>query len=339
MIKQSCRPLRRTVLLLMCATGALTQAWTENQSPDAPRTRGVELFEHHEFEKAVNAFLADLRVNPNSVEALLYLGRIGFEENRLDAAQKHFERVTLLAPDNSAGFHWLGRLYGVQARELGVPRGIGAAIRTRKSLERAVALNPDNLEARADLARFYREAPAFVGGRRRAAQAQIEEIARRDSYLGALGWGDLALGDTKYNAAERQYQAAARLNPLKADAYFRLGMLHQKMGRYDQAFTDFEKTLQIDPQQKTALFQIGEAADLSGQHLERGETALKSYLQCTPFYIMPKLSWAHRRLGNIYLKQGSSNAAREQYLTALRIAPGDSEAADALKQLDASKGR
>jgi tetratricopeptide (TPR) repeat protein len=129
------------------------------------------------------------------------------------------------------------------------------------------------------------------------------------------------------------------LNPLKADAYFRLGMLHQKMGRYDQAFTDFEKTLQIDPQQKTALFQIGEAADLSGQHLERGETALKSYLQCKPFYIMPKLSWAHRRLGNIYLKKGSSDAAREQYLAALRIAPGDSEAAAALKQLEVSKSR
>jgi len=302
-------------------------------SPPEPLNRGEALFQAHEFERAANVFLADLRVDPTNVQALLYLGRIGFEENRLDAAAKHFERVTQLAPTNALGFLWLGRVFGIQARELGVPRGIGPARHARKALEKAVALCPENLEARVDLATYYREAPALVGGSRRAALDQVEEIARRDPYQGAIGHGDLALAEKKYPEAERQYRAAIARNPARPEAYFHLGILEQRTGRYDDAFAAFEQTLRRDPKQLAAHFQIGKTADVSGQRLDEGEAALKTYLQCIPFYIMPKLSWAYRRLGNIYLKKGLPDKAREQYEAAVRIAPEDNEALAALKQL------
>jgi tetratricopeptide (TPR) repeat protein len=331
-----CRLCPAAVLAWSCAIAGLLPF--RAHAADAPQpSRGVQLFQQHEFEKAVNAFMADLRVNSDNDEALFYLGRIAFEENRLDAAAKHFERVTALAPEKSEGFHWLGRVSGLEARALGAPRGIGAARRTRKNLEKAVALNPDNLEARADLATFYREAPLLVGGSKRAAAAQVQEIARRSPYFGALGQGDLMLADKKYDEAQRQYQSAARLEPLKPEAYFRLGMLYQRTGRYDEAFAQLEKTLQLDPAQMTAHFQIGKTADLSGQRLDQGEAALKTYLQCKPFYLMPTLSWAYRRLGNIYLKKGFPEKAREQYLAALRVAPDDHEAAAALKDLEAKR--
>jgi tetratricopeptide (TPR) repeat protein len=301
-----------------------------------PLSRGAELFQQHEFDKAVRAFLADLSENSTNVEALLYLGRIGFEENRLDAAERHFQRVTALAPRNAAGFFWLGRLYGVEARELGVPRGIGPALRARRNLEKAVTLDPGNLEARADLATFYREAPALVGGSRRAARAEVEEIARRDPYFGALARGDLALADKNYDEAEREYRQARRLQPLKGEAWFRLGVLRQRTRRYDLAFAAFKKALELDASLKAAWFQIGKTADLSGQRLDEGAAALKTYLRCKPFFVMPRLLWAYRLLGNIYRKQGSPEAAREQYLAALRLAPNDDEAAGALRQLDAS---
>jgi tetratricopeptide (TPR) repeat protein len=251
-----------------------------------------------------------------------------------DAAQL-FEKVTLMAPRKAAGFHWLGRVCGVQAREFGPPRGVGPAWRAKKALEKAVALDPDNLEARLDLATYYREAPGIVGGSKRAALAQLEEVTRRNRYLGAIVFGDLAMTEKRYDEAERQLNSARQQQPEKAEAYYRLGLLHQRTGQFDQAFADFEKVLTLDPEDRRALFQIGKTTDISGRQLDRGQRALEAYLQCRPFYIMPKLSWAHRRLGNIYLKRGRRDAARTEYLAAVKADPNDPEAASALKQLDA----
>ena len=300
---------------------------------------GIEYFNQHEFTKAHAAFLRDLEKNPNDVETLIYLGRIAFEQNHIDDAAHLFERATSVAPKHSAAFHWLGRAYGIQARELGPPMGMGAARRTKRALETAVNLDPNNLEARLDLATYLRQAPMIVGGSRKSGLAQVEEICRRDPFLGALARGDVALDDKKFEEAERHYQSAVRASTNNADAYYRLGVLHQKTGRYEEAFAALEKVLQIDPAQKRALFQIGKTADLSELRLERGEKALQAYLQCEPFFTMPPLAWAHRRLGNIYFKKGARDAARAQYLAALKLAPGDKEATAALKHLDSASAQ
>jgi tetratricopeptide (TPR) repeat protein len=320
-----------TAALLVTAAGSAPDGG-DTRRPNS-ESRGVSLFRQHDFEKATTAFLADLRANPNDVAALIYLGRIAFEENRLDAARRQFERATVVSPTNSEAFHWLGRVEGIQAREWGVPRGIGPARNTRKALERAVELDPNNLEARVDLATFYREAPFLVGGSRKAALGQVEEVERRNPYLGALLRGDMAISDKAFREAERSYRTAVDLQPKEAESYFRLGLLFQRTKEFDRAFTAFEKVLELNPLDQRAHFQIGKTADLSGQRLEQGEAALQAYLRCRPFYIMPKLSWAHRRLGNIYLKKGLREAARDQYLAALRLEPDDKEAAAALKDL------
>ena len=309
------------------------------ENAEAGRTReGIALFQKHHFQQAASAFEADLAHNPADVEAIIYLGRIAFEENRLEAAARWFERATTVAPRSSEAFHWLGRVNGVQARELGAPRGIGAARRTRKALEKAVALDANNLEARVELATYYREAPGIVGGSKRGALAQLEEITRRDPYLGWLVRGDIAMDDKRFSEAEADYKRAINLAPAKSEGHFRLAVLHQRTGRYDDAFGAFEKALQLDPANKTTLFQIGKTAVLSGQRLDRGEAALKEYLTSQPFFIMPKISWAHRRLGDIYVKKGMREAARQQYLAAVRTGPDDKEAERALREFNATGG-
>jgi tetratricopeptide (TPR) repeat protein len=327
---------RRAAWLAAAALACLTVLPLLAAPPSEPLQSGIALFEAHDFSAASRAFHAILKTRPNDLQALIYLGRIAFEQNRLDEALDYFNRATAAAPASSVAFHWLGRVNGVKARDLGPPRGIGAARRTKKALEQAVLLDPNNLDARVDLATFYREAPAIVGGSTRAALEQLDEIKRRDPYEGGLVQGDLAVDEKKYEEAEGHYRKAVELAPAKTPAHFRLGLLHQRTGRYDSAFAEFATVLRLDPAEKRALFQIGKTADLSGLRLAQGEEALKSYLQCQPFFIMPKLSWAHRRLGNIYRKEGRLEAARDEYLAALRLAPEDKEAAKALKQLEAA---
>jgi tetratricopeptide (TPR) repeat protein len=334
--KGSRRGRRRWFAVLSSALtlGALV-SWAlaaENATEPAFR-RGVQLFHQHEFAQAAAVLRTDLEANPKDIEALIFLGRIAFEQSRLGEAAQYFERAIAIAPRQGSAYHWYGRVSGMQARELGVPRGIGAARRTRKSLEKAVELDPDNLEARVELATFYREAPSIVGGSTQGALAQLKEISRRDPYLGALIEGDLAMDAKKFREAQEHYQLALDREPNRAEAYFRMGVLHQKTGQFSLAFAAFEGMLKVDSDDKRAYFQIGKTADLSGQRLDQGVGALKTYLQCQPFFVMPKLSSAHRRLGGVYAKQGRRDAAREQYLAALALEPDNREAAAGLKAL------
>jgi tetratricopeptide (TPR) repeat protein len=308
---------------------------TRSESPPpAEASRGIGLFEQHEFTKANAVFLADLNANPRDIQAWLYLGRIAFEEDHFDAAEKLFERIIAIAPDSPLGYLWLGRIYGVQARDFGAPRGLGPARRAKRNLEKAVALAPDDLAARADLATFYREAPMIAGGSKHAALVQADEIARRDPYLGAVARGDLAMADKKFDEAARQFESAIKLQPAKTEAYCHRGMFYQRSAQYDKAFADFERILQLNPQEKRAYFYLGKTADLSGKRLKEGAEALERYLCSQPFAMMPSLSWAHRRLGNIFLKQGLRAEARQQYLAALKLDPEDKETIAAVKQLD-----
>jgi len=55
------------------------------------------------------------------------------------------------------------------------------ALKVKQHFERAVELNPDNLDARADLKEYYEKAPGFLGGSVEKARQQAEEIAKSAS--------------------------------------------------------------------------------------------------------------------------------------------------------------
>jgi hypothetical protein len=61
-------------------------------------------------------------------------------------------------------------------------------------LEKAVELNPDNIEARFDLLEYYLQAPAFLGGDAAKAQAQAAEIAKRNATAGGKSLAAVSAG-------------------------------------------------------------------------------------------------------------------------------------------------
>ena len=87
-----------------------------------------------------------------------------YEARDYQAASHAFKAATAAAPDNDEYVHWLGKTYGRQAEQAGGFNAIKLAKLTRSALERAVALNPENRDAVRDLARYYADAPGFLGG-------------------------------------------------------------------------------------------------------------------------------------------------------------------------------
>ncbi len=87
-----------------------------------------------------------------------------FEAKNYALSAAILEPLVAASPDNDRYVYWLGKAYGRQAEQAGWFEAVRLAKRTRKALEKAVALNPQNAEAVRDLAQFHDEAPGFLGG-------------------------------------------------------------------------------------------------------------------------------------------------------------------------------
>ena len=262
-------------------------------------------------------------------------GRTLFAEENYAGAQGAFEKALALSPSTSLYAQWLGRAYGLEAQNASLLSRPGFATRSRDALEMAVALDPDNVGARSDLAAYYHAAPSFLGGSLAKAQAQVAEIAKRDPYMGHLRTGDLLVDDGKYPDAEKEYLAAAALDGRRAQAHERLGYFYTEGKIYAKAFAQYDALLTADPGQLRALYGLGRLAATTGQRTAEGEAALRKFLdKYRPDPDGgPTPARAHYFLGKLLAARGDRDGARAEYTEALRLRPKLDEARKALDAL------
>jgi tetratricopeptide (TPR) repeat protein len=249
--------------------------------------------------EAQAAFAKIALAEPANGEAAFYLGRLALRRGDHEQAVLWLEKATKLVPDKSAYFRELGDAYGLSAQKAGVFSKFGFAKKCLAAYDRAVALDPANLDARASRIEYYRQAPGIVGGGMDKAYAEAAEIRRRDAMRGATILGNLYVAEKKYA----------------------------------EAFALLDELIAQNPANKVMLYQVGRLAAISGLQLERGEAALKEYFQHTPAPNEPPLYNAHWRLGTLYERKGDKAAARAEYQTALQLRPDYTAAQNALKKL------
>ena len=294
---------------------------------------GVRLFEAGKYKEAKTVLEPAFKANTRDAAAAFYLGRIAMEERKTDRAADYFESATRLDPKNSQYFLWLGRANGREAQQANVLRQPGLARRARSAWERAIDLDPDNLDARSDLIQYYVQAPGFLGGSTVKALEQAEEIRKRNALRGNLELGALYEREKKPAEAEKAYLAAAKEKSDRHVGEYRLGLFYQSSGAFDKAFDVFESMLVANPGEAGALFQIGKTGAMSGQRLDRAQEALEAYLNTTPGRNDPSLAAAHWRLGMIHEKRQDRQRAKAEYEIALRLDPTLKQATESLKKI------
>src|SRR6476646_861283 len=250
------------------------------------------------------------------------------------AAVPLLEKCVAADPGNSKFHQWLGRALGLQAAQNGIVSGALSVRRVKAELEKAIELEPMNLEARQDLAVMYRAAPGFLGGSNAKATEQVAFIRRHDPALALQLEGDFLFADKKYDAALSAYQESERLHP-RPMIQVRISLAHQNRKDWTQAFAALDRALALDANFPFALYQVGRTAALSGQQLERGEKCLRAYIAMPVREDLenPSLAAAHFRLGNILEKKGDTAAARNEYGASLKIDPKQKLAREALAKL------
>jgi len=314
----------------LVAAAALVPHVLVGQNSD---TSGVRLFEAGKYKEAKTVFEPAFKANARDAAAAFYLGRIAMEERKNERAGDYFETAAKLDPKNSQYYLWLGRAYGREAQQANVLRQPGLAKKTRTAWERAIELDPENLDARSDLIQYYVQAPGFLGGSTAKALEQAEEIRKRNALRGYLELGALYERDKKMADAEKAYVAAAKEKSDRHVGEYRLGLFYQNTGAFDKAFDVFESMVVANPSEAGALFQIGKTGAMSGQRLTRATEALEAYLQTTPGRNDPSLAAAHWRLGMVHEKRQDRQRAKAEYETALRLDPTFKQATESLKKL------
>jgi len=127
---------------------------------------------------------------PANAKALYYLGMVLERSGGpgLEASRQALGRAVQLAPANAT---YLAEYAGVCLQLADRDSSLTMAIEGRDSMVRALAANPQDLEAREALMEFYARAPWPIGDAGKAME-QAAEIARRDPRRGAAAYRDAA---------------------------------------------------------------------------------------------------------------------------------------------------
>ena len=259
-------------------------------------------------------------------------GKAAHNAGKVDEAVSAFERAVELDPTSSLYHLWLGHAYTRQLSSAGFLRKPFIARRSGESYQMAVKLDPTSVEAAEGRLEFLLGAPGIVGGGIDKARAEAARIVTLDAYRGAMANARIAEHEKQWPEAERVYRSLMAEYPDRTAAVDALVTMLQNAKRFDEAFTIVDDRLARLPDETSSLYNLGRVSAVSGQHLARGEAALRRFLTLTASDPV-RQSNAHYRLGMIKEEMGDTEAASAEYRAAIASYPRHQAAAAALKKI------
>ena len=254
-------------------------------------------------------------------------------EEKWGPAGGEFEKAVKAEPNEPVYHFWFGRATGEQAQRANPLRQPGLAKRTKGEFERAVALDSTYVPARQGLVEYYLAAPGFLGGSIDNARIQANAIAKLDPYRGGDALADVAIAAKDTAGLIRARESLVAQFPDSTESHLILIQIQQVRKQWAQVWTLVDRFEKARPDLPIVRYVVGRTAAETGEQLDRGESALRSYLEITPKPKEPSLAAAHWRLGMIAEKRGNTALARQEYQTAATMDPNLKQAKEALARL------
>jgi len=274
-----------------------------------------------------------LQAAPNDAQAYNLLTRTYFYMGRWDEAAAAAERAVALEPSSSDYQLWLGRAAGEKAAHSSFVTAVRMVPRIRGAFEHAVQLDGSNSEARTDLAEFYMEAPAFLGGGKDKALAQAEALAAQDAPDAHWVRAELAQRAKKFETAEQEYRAAIAVSKYPGDRWLDLARFYLNRGRLDQVQDAITKAASEDIGPSTVPYEAAQLLFRAGRNFPGAIELLQKYLASASQPEAAPAYKAHYLLGVILEKQGNMQAADAEYRSALSLAREFDPARSALQRV------
>src|SRR5215831_5589942 len=200
-------------------------------------------------------------------------GRAAYRERHSDEAIDWFEKAVAAQPDSLQPHLWLGRAYVQALTHANFLKQPLLARRARSEFDRAVEIDPRNVDVREDRATYYMYAPSIAGGGIDKARAEAEVARGLSAYRGGLLRAQIELHDHNVRAAEQECVALNKAHPDSAAPFNTLVGLYQSANRFTDAFDVIDRRAAANADDTWARYQLGKTAALSGQRLDDGESA------------------------------------------------------------------
>jgi len=259
------------------------------------------LFKQRQWPEAQAVLEKAAAAAPQDAETRALLGQAYLARGSNEEAVASLEKATALDPKSSNYQRLLGDAYGASAIKAGLFGKISFARKCKAAFDKAVELDPKNIDARWSVMEYCRQAPAVAGGGMEGAYAQAEEIRKLDPNRGRVALASLYVSEKKMV----------------------------------EAFGLFDEALAADPNDYAALYQLGRLCAMTGQRLDQGLELLRRCLTMTPPAGQPGPAPVNWRIGNLLEKKGDAAGARAAYEAAIAADPSFVRAIEDLRKLNA----
>ena len=226
-----------------------------------------------------------LALSPDSSDMHNNLGYIYYGRGDLEGAKREWRRALEIAPQSTIASDNLSLVYMDEGQ---YDEAVG-------TLLRKIQVEPDDTDAHINLGMTY----ARMGQRQSAESEFLAAISYSPLNLRAHSQlGNLYYEEARFSEAVVQYNLSIQSVPT-LDAYLRLGMSYEQLGKWDEAESDFRKAAALYP--------------WDGRF--------------------------HFALGVLYDKRGRPSEADREYQAAFKLEPNNPEAREAFEKFKASLGK
>jgi tetratricopeptide (TPR) repeat protein len=295
--------------------------------PACAQTPAETLIEAGHWKRARVLVEAAIRERPNDALANFLLSQVnhafGDNASPLPLAEK-----AVALDGGIAKFHrQVAEAVGVAAQRANPVQQLFLARRFRKEIDRALELDPRDVQAWRDLVEYYRLAPGIVGGDRAKALATARRLAEIDPAEGFLAQAQLSPGGAEnlyrqavecrpvhyrarialaafyleprhrnFAAAEAQAREAARIDAGRVDAYVILARLYAGAGRWNDLDALLETAVRAVPDDLAPYYRAAEVLLASRRDPDRARRYFERYLTAPAEGNQPTLAEARGAL-------------------------------------------
>ncbi len=267
----------------------------------------------------VDAAIADLTADPRRAGAQALLCQLYGSIDERDLAIAACEAASMAAPSSSEDALQLARAYGDKADHSGALTGMRMVGKIRDNFERAVRLDPDNVDALSDLGEFYVQAPGLAGGgvdKARPLVTRLEALSPARAHRLAA----MIAAKTKDEAAAQQEYEAELAVAHSPEAYVDLANFYrgrkQSERAADYARMAIEHDMHHGPDTLDAVVIL---IDLKSD-LKAAQKGLRGYLSSPQTGAVARCAKAHVLLAQTLQASGNAAGAQQEYAAALLLA-------------------
>jgi tetratricopeptide (TPR) repeat protein len=237
--------------------------------------RARKLYNSTDFEQSLKVLQA---APQKDAEVWELIGRNYYMMGDYKRASESLEKAAAADPGNSRTALWLGRSWGRRAETSSFVTAPGHASRARQWFEKAVELNPKNLEALSDLLEYYLEAPGFLGGGFDKAQAVANKMSAIDPAEGYWAKYKLAEKRKEFRSAEDSLKRAIDVSPQAVGRFLDLAKFLAKQGRFQEADQNLAKAEKIGPNEPKLIYTKADLLIQQKRDLGVAKDLLKRYM-------------------------------------------------------------